>query len=145
VNTLRTSIDPAVQSRLEARLGGQLAAALNPTLQALPPDVESRLRFAREQALARRAQSGAVASVAVSAGGAATLGRLDAGNLWWQRLGWLLPIAAIAVGVLMVQARHARDSAAVAAQVDSALLADELPPAAYADPGFAAFLKLQQP
>ena len=56
-----------------------------------------------------------------------------------------MPIAAIAVGALMVQARHARDAAAVAAQVDSALLADELPPAAYADPGFAAFLKLQQP
>ncbi|MDH5341157.1 MAG: DUF3619 family protein [Rubrivivax sp.] len=29
--------------------------------------------------------------------------------------------------------------------MDVALLADDLPPAAYADPGFAAFLKLQQP
>lgn len=145
MNTLRTSIDPAVQSRLEARLGGQLAAALNPTLHALPPDVESRLRFAREQALARRATGAAVTPLASGSGGAATLGRLDAGGVWWQRLGWLLPMAAIAVGVLLVQARHARDAAAVAAQVDSALLADELPPAAYADPGFAAFLKLQQP
>jgi hypothetical protein len=30
-------------------------------------------------------------------------------------------------------------------QIDSALLADDLPPEAYADPGFVAFLKLRQP
>jgi len=38
-----------------------------------------------------------------------------------------------------------RADARAAAAVDAALLADDLPPAAYADPGFVAFLKLQQP
>ncbi|WP_233258915.1 DUF3619 family protein [Rubrivivax albus] len=144
MNIHRTPIDPAVQGQLEARLGSRLAAALNPALDALPADVESRLRFAREQALARRAAAPAAGNVSLGAGGAAVLGRLGTSG-WWPRLGWLLPMAAVAVGVLLVQLRHERDAAAVAAQIDSALLADELPPAAYADPGFAAFLKLQQP
>jgi hypothetical protein len=32
-----------------------------------------------------------------------------------------------------------------AAEVDAVLLADDLPPEAYADPGFGEFLKLPQP
>lgn len=145
MNTHRSpSDDPAVQAQLEARLGHRLAAALNPSLQALPADVESRLRFAREQALTRRSTGMASGESTLGTGGAATLGRLGSGD-WWPRLGWLLPMAAVVAGVLLVQLRHERDAAAVAAQIDSALLVDELPPAAYADPGFAAFLKLQQP
>lgn len=141
MNTPPAASDPSVRDQLETQLGHKLASALNPSLQALPADVQTRLRFAREQALKRRTVASAVGSTLVAAGDAAAFG--NAG--WWPRLGWLLPLVAVAAGSLLVQLRHERDATAVAAQIDSALLADELPPAAYADPGFVAFLKLQQP
>lgn len=136
--------DPAVRSQLETQLGHTLARALNPSLQALPADVQTRLRFAREQALKRRAQTSAQCTALVATGKSGALGQVG-GIGWWSRLGWLLPLLAVAGGAWLVQSRHERDAAAVAAQIDTALLTDELPPAAYADPGFVAFLKLQPP
>jgi hypothetical protein len=135
------------QSLLEARLAARVAAALNRGLDDLPEDVDNRLRFAREQALARRAQTVRADAhvVASAAGGAAAALGGGPGTRWGLRLGMLLPVAALVAGVLLVQAQGERQAAAVAAQIDSALLADQLPPEAYADPGFAAFLKLRQP
>jgi hypothetical protein len=125
-----------------------MAAVLTHGLEDIPPDVENRLRFAREQALARRAASAARAAPATvhASGGAAVLGSLGGpGGRWGLRLGMLLPVAAVVAGLLLVQAQRQREAVAVAAQIDSKLLVDELPPEAYADPGFMAFLKLQQP
>lgn len=139
MNATPSSIDPGDLDRLESRLGSRLAAALSVSLSNLPPDVESRLRFAREQALQRRA---APAVVGVSAGGAAVLGRLAP---WWPRFGALLPVVVLAAGVWAVADHRQREAVTVATQIDGALLVDELPPQAYADPGFVAFLKLQQP
>jgi hypothetical protein len=51
----------------------------------------------------------------------------------------------LAAGVLLLADVRQRDRTSVAAEIDAVLLADDLPPAAYADPGFVAFLKLQQP
>lgn len=135
------------EAQLEARLAARLAAALTRGLDELPADVDTRLRFAREQALARRAQAvpAAPADTVVAAGAAAVLGAGGPGARWGLRLAMLLPVAALLAGLLLVQAQRERQVAAVAAQIDSALLADELPPEAYADPGFAAFLKLRQP
>lgn len=139
MNAPHTLSDPLIQERLEARLGARLAGMLSSSLDELPPDVQTRLRFAREQALQRRTEPEIVGR---SAGGAAVLGRLSP---WWPRLGALLPVAVLALGALLVDQHREREAVAVAAQIDSALLADELPPQAYADPGFVAFLKLQQP
>ncbi len=131
---------------LEARLAARMAAVLTHGLDDLPPDIESRLRFAREQALARRAAALRAAPSAVNmSGGAATLGSPGSGHRWGLRLGMVLPLAAVVAGLLLVQSQRQRQAVAVAAQIDSALLVDELPPEAYADPGFVAFLKLQQP
>lgn len=131
----------------EARLAARMAAVLTRGLDDIPADVESRLRFAREQALARHAVAARpAASAAHAGGGTAVLGSLGGpGGRWGLRLGMLLPLAAVVAGLLLVQAQRQRQAVAVAAQIDSKLLADELPPEAYADPGFVAFLKLQQP
>jgi hypothetical protein len=139
VNAPTSSNVSSDRDRLEARLGTRLAAALTMSLADLPPDVESRLRFAREQALLHRATP---ATVGVSAGGAAMLGLLAP---WWPRFGTLLPLAVLLAGAWMVSDHRHREAVTVATQIDGALLVDELPPQAYADPGFVAFLKLQQP
>ncbi len=155
---MKPNLDPTPRSQqLEARVGTQLAAILDDGLAGLPPDVESRLRFAREQALARHAAASRVLQAAarpavpargvvLAGGGRAALGAAPlAGGSWWSRLGLLLPLLVVLAAILFVQARQQREAAAVAARIDSALLADELPPEAYADPGFVAFLELQQP
>jgi hypothetical protein len=48
---------------------------------------------------------------------------------------------ALVAGLLVISVVQDDDRASELADVDSALLADDLPPAAYADPGFAQFLK----
>ncbi|MDH4050669.1 MAG: DUF3619 family protein [Rubrivivax sp.] len=126
---------------LETRLSARLAAALSGPAGQLPWGAEERLRFAREQALevARRRRASALVA---GAGGVGVLGGLAA---WWPRLAALLPVIVLAAGAILLSQSREREQVAVAGEIDVALLADDLPPAAYADPGFAAFLKLQQP
>jgi hypothetical protein len=127
---------------LESCLAARLAALLRESADASAPDIDERLRVAREQAVGRaRAVRSATAPVAVG-GGLAALAR---GSGWWSRLAVLLPLAVVVAGSFWFAEVRQRERAAVAAEIDAVLLADDLPPAAYADPGFAAFLKLQQP
>jgi len=53
----------------------------------------------------------------------------------------MVPLLILALGLLMIQ-RHLQDrQITAAAEVDAALLSDDLPPQAYTDPGFAEFLR----
>lgn len=136
--TIAWHADPAL---LEGRLAARLAGALKQQAQTLPPGVDERLRFAREQAL-ERARAARATSVQGIGGGVAVLGRFGP---WWPRLGALLPVLVLALGGFLLLEQGQREDVAVAAEIDAALLADDLPPQAYADPGFVAFLKLRQP
>ncbi len=133
-----------------SRFGRQVAAGLTEHSAALPHDVAERLRFAREQALARAAQARAaqVASVpaaVVIAQAEATLalggdGR-HGGNGLWAKLVSALPLMLLVAGLLLMQRSHVNEQIAATAEVDSELLSDSLPPAAFSDPGFAEFLR----
>ena len=48
---------------------------------------------------------------------------------------------ALLVGLVMIQRWQTTAQISVAAEVDAALLADDLPPTAYRDAGFVEFLK----
>lgn len=125
---------------LEARLARRLAARLGERAEQLSPDVSERLRFAREQALvrAREARAAAPSALALGGGRIAVLGGLSA---WWVRLGSALPILALAAGLVLIQHWHNQSQITTAAEIDADLLADDLPPDAYADAGFLEFLK----
>jgi Protein of unknown function (DUF3619) len=125
---------------LEARLAHRLAARLGERAEQVSPDVSERLRFAREQALlrAREARAAAPSSVALGGGRVAVLGGL---STWWVRLGSALPILALAAGLVLIQHWHTQSQITTAAEIDADLLADDLPPDAYADAGFLEFLK----
>lgn len=134
-------------SGLEARFGLRVAAALNAQGEATSHDISERLRVAREQALerarmSRRATSTATASatqvVGVSASGAALLG--GGPSMWWTRLASMVPLLTLVLGLVLIDQWHDRAQIDAAADVDSALLADDLPPNAYSDPGFVEFL-----
>lgn len=124
---------------LEARIGLRIAARLSERAEQIEPDVSERLRFARETALERaRAARTAERTVSFGAGSAAVLG---GGSSWWMRFAAVLPVVALAAGLVLIQYWHTQAQIETAAEVDADLLADDLPPAAYSDDGFVEFLK----
>jgi hypothetical protein len=52
-----------------------------------------------------------------------------------------LPLIALVAGLAIIQNIMDEDRANELAEIDSAMLVDDLPPTAYADPGFLQFLK----
>jgi len=125
---------------IEGQLAQRLTAHLSDAALALPHDITERLRFSRERALASR-RTATVAQVApqvVHAGRAAALGGPPS---LWLRLASALPLVVLMAGLVFIQHHHDLQQIAVAAEIDSALLADDLPPAAYGDPGFSEFLR----
>jgi len=131
---------------LEARFALRVAARLNEQAQGVAPDISERLRVAREQALlrAREARSAerqsAPALVQVGASGAAVFG--VGGSPWWLRIASVLPVIGLVLGLLLIEQWHFQSQIDAAAEIDAALLSDDLPPDAYSDPGFAEFLKI---
>jgi hypothetical protein len=74
----------------------------------------------------------------VSNGGTAALG-----GGWWTRIGSVIPLIALVAGLIVITTLQEDNRANELAEVDAALLTDDLPPAAYTDPGFAQFLKAE--
>ena len=120
------------------RFARRLTARLSAGAHELPHDVAERLRVARTQAVAHRRRPVRQTTTVGTSGSAALLGL---GQVWWARLGAALPLVALVVGLMAISIVQDDDRTSELADVDSALLADDLPPTAYADPGFAQFIK----
>ncbi|HEX5372017.1 MAG TPA: DUF3619 family protein [Aquabacterium sp.] len=68
--------------------------------------------------------------------------RLDeAPPTWGWRLASALPVLALVVGLWLIHKTYQQEQVQAATEVDMALLTDELPPSAYADPGFEEYLR----
>jgi Protein of unknown function (DUF3619) len=136
----------------QARFGMRVAVALTEHQRgAANPDIEARLSFARDQALAAARNARGVPAAAPAfigaAGNSAVLGGgpgFDAAP-WWLRLGSLLPLALLLAGLMLIDSRYTRSQIDAAAEVDAAILADDLPPEAYRDQGFVEFLRTARP
>ena len=162
--SMPSSLTPAQLDALQSRFALRVCARLEEASAQLPHDISERLRVAREQAVAV-AMSGRLQSLVptkahvapsavvwssgqVALAGAATGGpqhhgrqpREDATG-WFWRLASALPVLALLAGLWGIQQWHQREQIQAVADVDMALLADELPPTAYADPGFEEFLQ----
>ncbi len=123
------------------RLGRSIATRLSDTTQNIPNDISERLKVARMQALAKRkVVKLQVASGVNSQGGTATLNAGDFDGSLWSRLGALIPLLALVFGLLSIAVIQEQQRTNEIAEVDVELLADDLPPAAYTDPGFVHFL-----
>ena len=132
-----TTIDPTPTAPAD-RFGRAVAARLSAGTDDLSYEVRERLRAARVRALEARRQAEVHAPVLVGRGGAATLGE---GLSLWNRIASVLPLLALAAGLVVIHVAQTERRASELAEVDAALLTDDLPPAAYADPGFVQFLK----
>lgn len=125
------------------RYGLKVASLLTDAAVNLPHDVTERLRFARTQALARRkVRKTETAGTLLNLGTAIALGVGDEQLTWWNRIGAALPLLALVFGLIAISAAQDDRTAREIAGIDTALLMDDLPPAAYADPGFSQFLKV---
>ena len=109
----------------------------------LPYDISERLRAARTQAVSKRKLVKLQTAGSVQQNGSSTtLTMGDGGGLsWWARAGFFVPLVTLVFGLLVINSVQNENRAQELAAVDAALLTDELPPAAFADPGFVQFLK----
>lgn len=127
--------------RLEERLGRAIAARLSEATFNLPNDISERLKAARMQALSKRKviRLQLVSGLQLAGSGQAALQAPDSTGLW-GRIAAFIPLLVLIAGLLGVSIFQEEQRAAEMAAVDAELLADELPPAAFTDPGFVHFL-----
>ena len=79
---------------------------------------------------------------AVYGGGTASMSFDDEGISWWNRFASLLPLLVLVAGLIAIADIQTTQQAQFAAELDADILTDTLPASAYADPGFAQFLKM---
>lgn len=129
---------------LQDRFGLRTAARLSAGTADLPHDISERLRAARAQAVSSRkiAKTQTAGNVVNAGSSAALTWGSEEGLGWWGRIGSVLPLIALAIGLLVIGSIQDDNRVQELAEVDSALLTDVLPPAAFADPGFVQFLKI---
>ena len=133
---------------LQDRFGLKVASRLSQGPAELPHDLSERLPVARLRAVSQRKQaprrqSRAATSVSASDGSAA-LSFGDEGWSPWSGLASALPLIALVAGLVFINGIVNEDRANEVAEVDTALLTDDLPPAAYADAGFIQYLKVSR-
>ena len=121
-----------------------IAAQLTLGNDELPHDISERLRAARVQAVEKRkwVLSQTAADVyAQGHSGTLTLGHGAFRSNWWSRLGATGLLLTLVLGLMTISVIQEESGARELADIDAAILTDDLPPAAYVDPGFVQFLK----
>lgn len=128
---------------LQERFARKAVSYISNSTADLPHDITERLRAARFQAVAGRKIVNNQTSVAVVGQGqsAALTWGSDGPSGWWTRIGALVPLVALVVGLFTINMVQSNNRAQEVAEVDVALLTDALPPEAFSDPGFVQFLK----
>ncbi|MBO4119994.1 DUF3619 family protein [Cupriavidus gilardii] len=129
----------------QRRLARQITAMLDASANQVPDDIAARLAAARRVALSRRRVEAAQTSPRLATTGPSLHG--DARRTlrplgdWVRRLGLVWTLVALAGGLAGIYQWQQQQRIEELADVDAAMLLDELPPAAYADEGFHVFLK----
>jgi len=132
-------LDETLSQTQADQFGRASAALLTQGTQSLPADIKDRLHVARMKALSVRKAEKVRIQKPVFAG---AMGTYSSGsNGLWDTVGWVAPMVVLVFGLIGI-AQWQNDSRITdIAEVDAALLTDDVPPDAYADSGFMAFLK----
>ena len=124
------------------QVGRAISRRLNEHAAELPHDITERLRVARMQALSQRKPEPIRIFVPhLATPGGPGMGNSDEGLNLWSRFASVLPIIILLLGLATIHIFQNENRAKEIAQLDAELLIDDLPPAAYTDPGFLIFLK----
>lgn len=109
-------------------------------------EVTERLRAARTRALSLRriAQPQLQTAQEIQTQNGFALLKFPSQIQWFfQTFGSLIPLLGLVAGLILINEFHNDQSALELAEIDSALLTDDLPPNAYTDPSFLDYLKYQ--
>jgi hypothetical protein len=138
----------------ERRFVHAVRTALNESAGQLPPDVRDRLAAARRTALAHKKAEAPrtvhAPALALPGGGSASF-EMESGTsplqraaAFLRRFGLLWPTIALVAGLAGIYQWQQQQRVDELAEVDTAMLLDDLPLAAYADQGFHQYLKHDQ-
>jgi hypothetical protein len=122
----------------EHALAQKICIRLDRSTEQLSPRITERLAAARAAAMAAAATPGPAPRSVPSR--AAALLASDSPPLWWRVSATALPALLLVLGVFLVNTVQQEQSVEEIAEIDSALLTDELPLVAYADHGFGVYI-----
>ena len=122
--------------------GRASAALLSQGAESLPASIKDRLYEARKKALAVRKLEKVLVKAPVLAGASGNwTGSFKSSSNLWDTLSWVAPLVVLLFGLIGIAQWQNESRINDIAEVDAALLTDDVPPDAYADSGFMAFLK----
>lgn len=115
--------------------------ALNESLDVLPASTVERLASARNLALSRKKKDSSLRRLATQGVFAGHAGSLFGEQFpWFRRMGVAIPMIVLAIGLVGIYQFEQQQRITETADIDAAVLADELPLSAYLDHGFNAYL-----
>jgi len=130
--------DQFTQTQVD-QFGRTSAALLRQGAQQLPQNIKDRLYAARMKALSLKKPEKVFIQKQVLVG---TSRNWSSGsNGFWDTFGWIAPLVVLVFGLIGIAQWQDNSRINDIAEVDAALLSDDVPPDAYADSGFMAFLK----
>ncbi|MBU3560155.1 DUF3619 family protein [Polynucleobacter hallstattensis] len=127
-------------SKIEADQFGLTAAALlRQGTQSLPAGIKDRLYAARLKALSvKKPEKVRIEQLIL----ASSSGNWSSGSRsFWDNVGWVAPLVVLVFGLIGIAQWQQDSRINDIAELDVALLTDDVPPDAYADSGFLGFLK----
>ena len=129
-----------ILSTTEADQFGLTAAALlRQGSQSLPAGIKDRLYAARLKALSVKKPEKVRIQQHVLTG---STGNWSSGSRsFWDNVGWVAPLVVLVFGLVGIAQWQQDSRINDIAELDAALLTDDVPPDAYADSGFMGFLK----
>jgi hypothetical protein len=125
------------------RLGFSIARQLSEQTADVSHDIGERLRFARQKAIAQQKIQPLPASqfvLGTHGGLSMSASGSDKPGLW-SILGSVIPPLLLLAGFVTFMVDSQSERIEEIARIDAELLADDVPPAAYVDPGFVQFLQ----
>jgi len=119
--------------------------ALDQSADNLPENTAKRLSSARKIALSRKKQESEQVAFAprmanTETGHARHISHFDNLTVWAGRMGVLIPLVFMIVGLMGLYRYEQREHIIETANIDAEVLTDDLPLSAYLDHGFNAFL-----
>ena len=132
-------LDDQLNQTQADQFGQASAALLRQGTHTIPQNIKDRLYAARMKALTVKKPEKVRIQKQVLAGSARNW--TSESNGTWDTLGWIAPLVVLVFGLIGIAQWQDDSRINDIAEVDAALLSDDVPPDAYADSGFMAFLK----
>ncbi|MDR3479884.1 MAG: DUF3619 family protein [Burkholderiaceae bacterium] len=126
----------------ELNFGYKVRHALNEGLDTLPSSTAERLASARKAALSRKKSDAPLRVLVRKNVLAGQVGNFFSEPFsWLGRLGLAIPVVVLVIGLVGIIQYEQQQRITETADIDAAMLTDDLPLTAYADHGFNAYLE----